>query len=136
MAKKEDGRDFWGTLPFALLGGAVGWGAYMLIKNALTPTVVLPGRTQAAPVAPITAPPLYANLPPVLARFDQVKELYRMGYLSPEQALSEMATLRNAAQGFRAGSQEIGAMDAFVASVQDYLEMRRQGIVDSAPQAG
>jgi len=91
----DNKTDGLGSLPWILLGVAGGLGLYWLLKPKAKS---IPGVTQAAPVAPLTPPSRFADLDSVDARFGQVRELYRMGYMNQASALGELATLEAAAQ--------------------------------------
>lgn len=91
----ENKSDGLGALPWVLLGVAGGLGLYWLLKPKAK---AIPGVTQAAPVAPLTPPSRFADLDSVDARFGQVRELYRMGYMNAASVLGELATLEAAAR--------------------------------------
>jgi len=143
MAQNTAGGDgFLDFLPWALLGGATGWGLYMILKPILTPKPEpAPGETRAAPLAPIASPSRFADLSSVNVRFSQVRELYRMGHLTPEQTLTELDALTVAANTFGTRSTA-DAMDSaalidriytFKREVADYMRLQEQGIVGPSP---
>jgi hypothetical protein len=82
------------AVPWVLLGIAGGVGLYWLLKPK---EKTVPGKTQALR-RPALSPSRYADLDSVDARFRQIGELYRMGYLNPAQTLGEFATLEAAAR--------------------------------------
>lgn len=133
---KSKGDDFLSVLPWALLGGAAGWGIYMLVKGAMTPAPG-PGKTQAAALPPLAPPSAFPNFAAIVARFDEVKELYRMGYLSPEQALGEINVLLEATRAYGTPTGDrIGAtaaMLSFQQDVREYVVMQQQGVVGPSP---
>lgn len=51
---------------------------------------------QIAPVAPKEAPTAFVDLNAVATRFGQVRELWTMGYLSPEETLDQLTGLLDA----------------------------------------
>lgn len=120
MAKKtcflgDAGNSVAGAMPWVLLGVAGGIGLYWLLKPKAK---TVPGKTEAAPVAPLLPPSRYADLDSVDARFGQVRELYRMGYLNPEHTLGELATLEAAARNLE--SQDAEKAGAILARIETY----------------
>lgn len=134
------GDGFLDLLPWALLGGAAGWGLYMLLKPKPTPEPA-PGSTRAAPLAPIASPSRFADLASVDLRFGQIRELYRMGRLTPEQTVIELDGLAVAAKALPRRSADdarnldllVGRIDAFKREVEDYIKLQEQGIVGPSP---
>lgn len=135
---QTESNGFLDVLPWALLGGgAAGWGLYMLLKPKPPMREPAPGDTRAAPLAPIASPSRFADLASVDLRFSQVRELYRMGYLTPEQTLTELDALTVAVNAFGTRSAA-DAMDSaalidriytFKIDVADYMRLQEQGIV-------
>jgi len=113
------------SIPWFLIGIAGGLGLYWLLKPKAKTSV--PGVTQAAPVAPLTSPERFVDLDSVDARFGQVRELYRMGYLNAEAALAELATLVAAARSMseqdaeKAGSI-LARIDVYAKEVGAYAQ--------------
>jgi hypothetical protein len=108
-----------GSLPWFLLGIAGGLGVYWVIKALSKPSAASrPGVTQAAPVAPLTPPSRFADLDSVDARFGQVRELYRMGYMNAQSALGELATLEIAAQSL--SEQDAEKAGDILARIESY----------------
>ncbi len=142
MGQERAKDGFMDFLPWALVGGAVGWGLYMLLKPKPTPEPA-PGATRAAPPAPIAPPSRYADLVSVDARFGQVRELYTTGRLGPEQAIMELDGLVAAANTFgtksAADALEANALieriAAFRRGVEDYIRMRERGVVGPSSPA-
>lgn len=113
-----------------VLGGAAGVGLWYLLKNAGGKTGG-PGQTVAAPMPAIASPSRFADLQSVALRLDQVKTLYRSGYLSPEQAYAESEGLIAAANSFLSEegervSEVIAAILSFEVQIEDYMEMKRE----------
>jgi len=112
----------------------------MLLKPKPTPEPS-PGSTRAAPLAPIASPSRFADLASVDLRFSQVRELYRMGYLTPKQTLTELDGLAVAAKALPRSSADdardldlfVGRIDAFKREVEDYIKLQEQGIVSRSP---
>lgn len=131
QAKKGDG--FWDFLPWALLGGAVGWGLYMALKPKRGPEPP-PGETRAVPPAPVGPPSRYVDLASVDARAGQVRDLFRSGGMTGEQALFELDALAAAANTFgrasAADAAEARAVLARIAALQNEVRVR------TAPLAG
>ena len=127
------------ALPWVLLGGAAGVGAYFLLKPKQKEAETRPGTTQAAPVAPIAPPSRFADFASVSTRFDQVRELYRMGYLNPEQAIQELDALAAAAYTTGQADPEAARLlaariDAFREEIQEFLRLQKEA--PSPPQVG
>ncbi len=95
-------------LPWLVLGGVGAIIIWMLTRKQIRETVT-------GAIAPIEPPAAFASLGAVATRFDQVRELYRMGYLTPEKALDELAVLSAAAVDL----QEKGRADP--TSTQDII---------------
>jgi len=113
------------TLPWFLVGIAGGLGIYWVIKALSKQSAASrPGVTQAAPVAPLTPPSRFADLDSVDARFGQIRELYRMGYMNAESALGELATLEIAAQNL--SGQDGEKAGALLARIESYKEEIQQ----------
>jgi hypothetical protein len=133
---------FLDALPWALLGGAAGAGLYFLLKPARA-AAPPPGETRAAPLPPAAPPARFANFESADIRLGQVRELYRMGHMSPEQALSETSAVEAAAAAFLAqGVATKTAVDDLVArsgafrrQIEDFIRMRGQGVVGGAAPA-
>jgi hypothetical protein len=95
-----------------------------------------PGVTQAAPVAPLRPPEGYPTIGAVAARFGQVKELYRMGYLTPEQAMSEMQTMSIALLTLsRRGVGEPVATEALVDQMSSFVKDVERFMAERAASA-
>lgn len=92
-----------------------------------------PGRTEAASVAPERAPTEFADAAAVDRRFGEVRELYRMGRLSPPETLSQIRGLASALERLlrdgTAGEAEVrgivARMDSFYGDVLSYMESRQ-----------
>lgn len=83
MAKKNDDEPFLWVLGL----GAAGVVLYLLLRKKEGP-----GETITAPIAPIQAGEL-TSLGAINTRFGQIRELYRMGRLSPDEAQVQLAQL-------------------------------------------
>lgn len=119
-----------GIIPiWFVLGGAAGVGIWYLFKNMGTPGG--PGVTVAAPMPTIAPPSRFANLQSIALRLDQLKTLYRSGYLSPEQAIAESEGLIGAANSFSLQEGErvneiVPSILAFEVEVEDYIKLKRE----------
>jgi hypothetical protein len=120
MGQDEADGEILDALPWVLLGGAAGVAAYFLLKPKQNEAESRPGTTQAAPVAPIAPPSRFADLTSVSKRFDQVRELYRMGYLTPERAFQELEALAAAAN--TTGQADPEAARILVAKIEEFME--------------
>lgn len=118
MAKRRKGND--DVLPWLLVGGGAGIGLYLLLKSKARPG---PGVTRAAPVAPIRPPPAFANAESVSRRFGEVRELYTMGYLTPEETESQVAALAAAlGELVRTGRASASEVDPIADEMAVFLE--------------
>jgi hypothetical protein len=89
---------------WVFVGSAAALALYFIFRGQQsTPTT--PGVTQSAPVAPLESPSKYQSIGAVSVRFDQVKELYRMGYMTPDQTMSEIDTLEDRAIALQVARQ-------------------------------
>ncbi len=124
MAKKRDDTLLW------LTGGAVGLGVglYFLLKSAAE-TPAGPGVTQTAPVAPIEPPSAFPTFDSVALRFDEVKELWRMGYLEPGPVKVELDTLQTAASTF--GGTNVTAVNELIADIDELRDVVDQWLIDT-----
>jgi hypothetical protein len=117
-------------------------GAATALYFALRPAKALPGETVAAPLAPVSPPSAYADLAAVDARFGQVRELYRMGYLTPFQAIDQLTSLTSAAAALetagKAGESETMALlaqiEEFARGVERFVAEQRAAQA-SVPEA-
>jgi hypothetical protein len=108
-------------------------GAATALYFALRPAKAPPGETVIAPVAPVSPPVEYTDLTAVDARFGQVKELYRMGYLTPSQAVDQLTGLTSAAsvlqQEGKAGRDEtlalLAQIEEFARGVERFVAEQR-----------
>lgn len=99
-------------------------GVYMLFKREG------PGVTEAGEVAPLTPPASFPTLGAVSTRFDEVRELYRMGYKTPLETLEELDQmtvainrLRQQGVGDPASAEELLArMRSFSDDVAEFIE--------------
>lgn len=140
LGKKGDDGGILSTVPWIIAGGAIGYGLYLLLRPKPEPQPQ-PGQTQAAPVAPLAPPSRFANIESVSIRLSQVKELYRMGYLTPEQSLNEVSGLFAAAMTLSqptAGDALEGAivlenLRVFEKDVRDFMKLQESGV--AAPTA-
>jgi hypothetical protein len=96
MANKDNGTD-WLSWGIGILGGVVLWNV-VKPKPAEAVANLLPPPVQDLPAT--ASPARFANLGSVSLRIDQVKKLFRLGQMSPEQALSEAESLAAAANSF------------------------------------
>ena len=64
-----------------------------------------PGSTETMPVPPVQPPSDFQSLNAVATRFGQVRELYRMGYISPVDAVAQLDGLIAAIDALQAGGQ-------------------------------
>lgn len=81
------------TMGWVLIGAGVGVGLYLILRPKGS---IAPGMTTTMPV-PSTQPPLgYATLGAVQSRFDDLRDIYHMGKLTPEQALGQVDALQQA----------------------------------------
>lgn len=111
LGRRRGARDEgMGFLPLLLLG-AGGVGLYYLLRPR-GPGVTVPGVVP--PVAPPTVPPV--TVAGIDQRFSEVRELYRMGRLTPDQALLQAENLRRAANAI--ASQDAVALAARIAAFQ------------------
>lgn len=83
---------------------------------------------QVAPVAPKEAPTAYADINAVATRFGQVRELWTMGYLSPDETLNQLTGLLTAmddliksGKASPAGAQDLtGRVQKLMSDVEEY----------------
>lgn len=90
MKNKNEDSD--NTLVWVLAGAGIGVGLYFLLRpkaSAASPTLVMPVPSTAAPLG-------YATLGAVSSRFDDLRDIYHMGKLTPEQAMSQVDALKSA----------------------------------------
>jgi hypothetical protein len=114
-----------GFLSWAL-GLAGGVGLWYLLRPS--PAKSGPGMTYPMALPPTASPARFANLASVEIRLDQVKTLYRGGYLTPVQALSEVKGLAAAANSFTTSdgeraSEVYAKAISFQAEIEDYMAM-------------
>lgn len=139
LGQKGDDGGILSTVPWIIAGGAIGYGLYLLLRPKPEPQPQ-PGQTQAAPVAPLAPPSRFANIESVSIRLAQVKELYRMGYLTPEQSLNEVSGLFAAAMMLsqQTGEALEGALvlenlRIFENDVRNFMKLQESGV--AAPTA-
>lgn len=90
-----------------------------------------PGVTETAPVAPIQPPEVLATLQDIDNRFTQVRELYHMGYLTPDQALSQIQGLEVSANELKLQKKAdpmaildlTTRFDTFKKEVEDFIKL-------------
>lgn len=63
------------------------------------------GESGVMPVPPVEAPSSFADLNAVATRFSQVRELYRMGYISEVDAFAQLDGLLTAINSLQASGQ-------------------------------
>jgi hypothetical protein len=111
-----------------ILWGVLGGAAVTALFTILRPKPSAPGQTQAGGTAPLKAPDGYESIGAVTTRFDQVRELYRMGYKTPAETIAEITTLQSAAtqlQRLNQGDPQVtidllGKMIEFRADVEEF----------------
>lgn len=119
MAKKgkksdEDAE----TLGWVMLAGGAGLGLIFFLtqKKAGRPTETMP-------VAPLQPTGAFQSLGAVNTRFDEVRELYTMGYLSPEDARAQVGQLAEAAAALvESGRGDRGSADLLVRRISAFLD--------------
>lgn len=131
MAKKKSEDSWW------LAAAGVGLGA--LIWWLFRKTPALPDRmTTDKPVAPVEPPENLPTVGAVASRFDEVRELYKMGYLSPERTITQVHDLETVVAELllrRVGEQ--ASAEALVARMESFLfEVRtHQALMQTPPEA-
>jgi hypothetical protein len=118
MAKKGKKSDDGETLGWVMLAGGAGLGLIFFLtqKKASRPTETMP-------VAPLQLPGGFASLGAVSTRFDEVRELYTMGYLSPEDARVQVGQLAEAAAALvESGRGDRGSADLLVRRISQFLD--------------
>jgi len=123
--KKNDGALGW-----ILIGAGVGVGLYLIFKPK---TAAPPGMTTTMPVPPTQAPLGYANLGAVRSRFDDLRDIYHMGKLMPDEALAQVDALKRSVAdlvsrgvGDPEGARQLTAdLDDFRAKIQDFIDFKR-----------
>jgi len=87
---------------------------------------------QIAPVAPKEPPPSFSSLNDVATRFGQVRELWTMGYLNPEETVTQLtslmetiAVLQRSGQASAASAQELsGRISSLIEDVLEYQQLQ------------
>jgi hypothetical protein len=95
-----------------------------------------PGVTTTKPVAALEPPQSLPTLGAVSTRFSDVVELYRMGYLTPDQAIAQVQDLESAVGRLRgagggealSASELLGRMDSFIDDVKRYRSSLSPGV--------
>jgi hypothetical protein len=123
-------NDIPNLMPWILIGAAGGVALYFIIRSYLETVwkANKPGETWVAPLPPALPPSRFATLESVEVRFGQLKELYRMGYKSPEETIAELNALSTATQLFPAEAEDARALQAriesFKAEVEEFIRSR------------
>lgn len=82
-----------------------------------------PGVTVAAEPPPAAPPAAFPTLQAVDARFTQLREAYRMGILTPEEAISQAGGLQSAAASLlAAGMADPASAAALQARLADFTD--------------
>lgn len=123
MASKDNN-----TIGWILIGAGAGVGLYLLLrpKSGAAPTLVMPVPQTAAPLG-------FATLGAVRSRFDDLRDIYHMGKLTPQEALSQVDGLKSAVVdlasrgvGDQDGAQQLMAdLDDFRAQIQDFITFKQ-----------
>jgi hypothetical protein len=106
-------------------GTAAAIALYYLTKSS-------PGVTQAASVAPKEAPAAFADMNAVAVRVGQVRDLWTMGYLNPQEAIDQLtglataiAELQKAGKATPASAQDlVTRIDGLLKDVTDYQKLQ------------
>jgi hypothetical protein len=126
VSKKKDN-----VLGWVLLGAGAGLGLWWLLRPKST--VPPAGTTQVLPVPSNQPPVAFANLGAVSSRFDDLRDIYHMGRLTPQQALAQVDALSDAVWeldrrgvGDPQGAQELlDRLESFRAEIVDFIEFKR-----------
>lgn len=127
LAQTGKGED--NTLLYVVLGAA-GVAALYLIFGPKEEKKPEPSVTRAGELPPREAPETYASLTEVSTRFDQMRELWTMGYMGPEEALLELDVLQNAVVDLvdggiadtAAGVQLVGRIEAQRERIEEWVQ--------------
>ena len=91
-------------------------GLYQLLKAPFR-------ATETMPVPPKEPPASFPDMNAVATRFSQVKELYRMGYLSADETASQLGRLMDAADALRdAGKISPGAAADLTSRIGSFFD--------------
>jgi hypothetical protein len=111
-----------GPVIWLLVGGAATLALYHILKKKDAP-----GETQAADVPPIEHPFKYESFGAIASRFDEIRELYRMGYLTPDDTLSEIDRMIDAVTVLQIAERgERASALALLARMEEF----RQGVAE------
>jgi len=104
---------------YAAVGGILAGIVWWIFKKTPAP----PSRaTITKDVAPVTPPAERPTVGAVASRFDEMVELYRMGYLSPEKAIGQTESLEvQMAVLIMNGRGEQHSAEALVARTQAFI---------------
>ena len=110
-----------------ITGGLVGAsvGLYFLLKENAEVAKGHPAD-QIAPIAPLEPPSAFASLNAIQVRYDEVKELWTMGYIEAEPAKAELIAMRDAAVNFQGVDHQaaqilIGKLEKLYRDVEQWL---------------
>ena len=118
MAKNGKKSDDSETLGWVMLAGGAGLGLIFFLtqKRSARPTETMP-------VAPLQPAGAFASLGAISTRFDEVRELYTMGYLSPEDARVQAGQLAEAVAALvESGRGDRGSAALLVRRISQFLD--------------
>jgi hypothetical protein len=126
---QRGGADTGGSFLWFALGGVAGIGLYYLLRPRAA-ALVPAGSTQVMPVPSTQAPALYNSLAEVDKRFADVRDLYHMARLTPDQAITQVDELTRVAQGFASRDPDesrriVADLVDFRAKIVDFVEFQR-----------
>jgi len=120
MAKKRSDED--SALGWVMLAGGVGLGLIFLFG----PRKGKPGVTVTKDVPRLEPPAQLPDLGAVAARFDEVRELYTMGYLTPAEARRQAGQLaETVARLVEAGRGDPGPAQELAQRIGRFLDQVR-----------
>lgn len=118
-----------GTVGWVLIGTGIGVGLYLLLR----PKPGGPAPTLVTPVPSAEAPLGFANLGAVQSRFDDLRDIYHMGKLTPHEAIVQVDALQRAAISLsdrgvgdpQAARDLVGRLEEFKAQIQDFVSFKQ-----------